>query len=133
MVRTNAVEKKIASQRGGAKLLRAIESAIAAGWKIEPDLAQQECEPVYRCCALHTLDLGACFFDEAAANRGWSSARAWAFSYGFDGNAWRGSVKIEKEMGGTNIARHRRAWELGRLVRRWVDRRQRGPLNGGEV
>lgn len=115
---------RICNHSRGAVILLAIEAAIAAGWTIVPGVPMHEYD-AKKCCALGTLDLTAGDFQESAARRRWSLPWAWAFAYGFDDNpSWRWAVRTEKEMGGFNISRHRCAFQLGKLVRRWVDERQ---------
>lgn len=131
---TTALERRITRHRGGAKLLESLAIAINGGWRILPGeafhkkirigLRDGRSMIVKICCALGALDTTAGDFHEAAARNGWSLPRAWAFAQGFDST---GTQRLESEpeegVRGSNPS-HRRAFAMGRLVRRWVDRRQ---------
>lgn len=107
---------------GGRELIASVKRAMAAGWTIvsgEPFVDEDE-DGKRCCCALHTLDLTAGDFQEAASiGLEWPFARAWAFAQGFDGEHRR--LKNDFEEGVSVLdASHHRAFRLGRLVRRWL-------------
>jgi hypothetical protein len=117
----DTLRAKIRRHRQGARIMTSVERAIGLGWRIEPNVALHEDKT---CCALGAVNLEEEDFAEAAITTlNWSYERAWAFAYGFDDYAWR-RAKIEMEIAGTDISRRRRSFDLGRLVRKWVDRIQ---------
>jgi len=100
------LKRAIRRHPDGAKILAAVEKALAEGWTIRERFEFPDAE-TRECCALGALRLSSpSYLVAAMLVLGWDDAPAYSFARGFDGDMF------------LSTCGRRAQWQLGRLFRR---------------